>query len=139
MSAARPPVADGRMARLAVLGAAVAGLTGVAAGAFGAHALKARLAPEALATFDTAARYQLAHALALLGAGWVAHTWPGRAAALGIVCFAGGILLFSGSLYALSLSGLRALGWITPIGGLLLLLGWLFLGLAVTRRPAAES
>lgn len=114
----------------ALAAAAVFGLTGVAAGAFGAHALKARLDPDALAIFDTAARYQMLHALALLGSAWAAHQWPGRAARASALCFAAGIVLFSGSLYVLSLSGIRWLGAITPIGGLLLMVGWLALALA---------
>lgn len=138
MIAAQPTAAieAGGVPRLAVLAASLAGFTGVAAGAFGAHALKARLDADALAVFDTAARYQLLHALALLGSGWTARHWPGRAASLSVACFAGGIVLFSGSLYALSLTGIRVLGAITPVGGLMLLLGWLLLGLAVLRRPA---
>jgi uncharacterized membrane protein YgdD (TMEM256/DUF423 family) len=124
-----------RYARLGVLAAALFGLTGVAAGAFGAHALRARLAPELLAPYETAARYQQLHALALLGASWVAQQWPGRAAGACLVLFASGILLFSGSLYLLALTGAQVLGWLTPLGGLLLLLGWLALALAVLRQP----
>ncbi len=122
-----------------MLAAAFTGFTGVAAGAFGAHALKTRLEPDAQAIFETAARYQLVHALALLGCGWVAQQWPGRAATLSVGFIAAGTLLFSGSLYALSLSGIRALGVITPLGGLLLLLGWLCLGIAALQRHAGET
>jgi uncharacterized membrane protein YgdD (TMEM256/DUF423 family) len=136
MSAARAAPAAGRVPRLAVLAAAFTGFTGVAAGAFGAHALKTRLDPDALVIFETAARYQLVHALALLGCGWTAQQWPGRAAALSLAFFASGIVLFSGSLYALSLSGIRGLGMITPLGGMLLLLGWLLLGVAALRRQS---
>ena len=118
--------------RIAVAAGAF-GCTAVAAGAFGAHALKARLEPDALAIFDTAARYQLSHALALLGAAWVAQQWPGRAAWASAACLCVGIVLFSGSLYALSLSGVRALGAITPLGGVFLLLGWLLLAWAALR------
>jgi uncharacterized membrane protein YgdD (TMEM256/DUF423 family) len=119
--------------RRAVAAAGVFGLTGVAAGAFGAHALKARLAPEALVVFETAARYQLVHTLALLAAAGVARQWPGRAARASCLLFGGGIVLFSGSLYALSLTGVRALGAITPVGGLLFLLGWLAMTWAALR------
>jgi uncharacterized membrane protein YgdD (TMEM256/DUF423 family) len=119
--------------RAAVVAGALFGLTGVAAGAFGAHALKARLDPDALAVFETGARYQLIHALALLGAAWVAQQWPGRAARLSAMLFGAGIVLFSGSLYALALSGVRGLGAITPVGGVLLLLGWLAMALAALR------
>jgi uncharacterized membrane protein YgdD (TMEM256/DUF423 family) len=103
------------------------GFTGVALGAFGAHALKARLAPELLATFEVGARYQLMHALALLVVAWACTRWPGRRVQASGWLFIAGTLLFSGSLYALSLSGVRALGIVTPFGGLALLLGWLCL------------
>jgi len=135
---ARGPAAGARQrGDIASRGAAIAagcfGFTGVAAGAFGAHALKSRLEPESLAVFDTAARYQLIHALALLGSAWAAQQWPGRPASASAVFFSIGIVLFSGSLYALSLSGVHALGAITPFGGLFLLLGWLTLALAAVR------
>jgi uncharacterized membrane protein YgdD (TMEM256/DUF423 family) len=119
--------------RRAAVAAAVFGFTGVAAGAFGAHALKARLEPEALAVFDTAARYQVLHALALLGSCWAVQQFPGRSARASTVLFGAGIVLFSGSLYVLSLTGVRLFGALTPIGGVLLLLGWLALGWAALR------
>jgi len=98
-------------------------LLDVALGAFGAHALKGRLSPEALAVFETGVRYQAYHALALLLL--AALRGPDRAA----WCFVGGIVLFSGSLYALALTGVRWLGAVTPLGGLLFLAGWLLLAL----------
>lgn len=103
---------------------AVLGFLGVAAGAFGAHALKARLAPESLAIFDTGSRYQLVHALALVLVGL--RIEQGGGAGLGVASwsFLGGTLLFSGSLYALALTGIRPLGAITPLGGTLFLIGW---------------
>lgn len=113
---------------------ALFGATGVAAGAFGAHALKSRLAPDLLAVFETAARYQMLHALALLAAAWAVSRWPGRRARWAGACFAAGILVFSGSLYAMTLSGVRALGAITPVGGVLLIAGWLLLAAAAWRR-----
>ena len=103
------------------------GFTGVALGAFGAHALKARLSPEQLATFEVAVRYQLIHALALLAVAWAITRWPGRAAHASGWLFTIGTLLFSGSLYALTLAGVRGIGVVTPIGGVALLLGWLCL------------
>ncbi len=121
------------MDRLFFVLGAVSGALSVAAGAFGAHALKARLAPELLAIFDTAARYQALHALALLAAAWACTRWPGRAARVAGWCFVLGTVLFSGSLYALALSGVRALGAITPAGGVLLIAGWLALALAAWR------
>jgi uncharacterized membrane protein YgdD (TMEM256/DUF423 family) len=106
---------------------AVAAFLGVAFGAFGAHGLRARLSPDMLAVFEIAVRYQMYHALALIlvalmvarMGGWLYHAagW----------CFAAGIVVFSGSLYALALTGTGALGAITPIGGLLFLVGWAFL------------
>jgi len=119
----------------AALGAA-SGFIGVAAGAFGAHGLKARLTPELLAVFDTAARYQMIHALALLAAAWAIGRWPGRAAVASGWCFVAGTLIFSGSLYLLALTGVRGLGAITPVGGVLFLCGWLLLALAAWRGGA---
>jgi uncharacterized membrane protein YgdD (TMEM256/DUF423 family) len=116
----------------ATLGAA-SGFVGVAAGAFGAHGLKARLTPELLAVFDTAARYQMLHALALLAVAWAISRWPGRAAVASGWCFVAGTLIFSGSLYLMALTGVRGLGAITPVGGVLFLCGWLLLALAAWR------
>jgi uncharacterized membrane protein YgdD (TMEM256/DUF423 family) len=116
---------------------ALSGALSVAAGAFGAHALKARLAPDLLAVFDTGARYQALHALALLAVAWACTRWPGRAAALAGWCFVLGTLLFSGSLYALALSGVRGLGAITPVGGVLFIAGWIALAIAAWRGARA--
>src|SRR5262245_54409408 len=99
------------------LGALLAGL-GVAAGAFGAHGLRARLTPDMLAIFETAVRYQMYHALALLAVGWAAARWPDRGVALAGWLFVAGIVVFSGSLYVLALTGTRWLGAVTPLGGL---------------------
>jgi uncharacterized membrane protein YgdD (TMEM256/DUF423 family) len=96
----------------------------VAAGAFGAHALRARLTPDLLAVWETAARYQMYHALALLGVAWALDRWPGRLAVIAGWLMIVGIVLFSGSLYLLSNSGVRWLGAITPLGGLAFLAGW---------------
>jgi uncharacterized membrane protein YgdD (TMEM256/DUF423 family) len=116
----------------AALGA-LSGFVGVAAGAFGAHALKARLAPDLLAVFQTGAQYQMYHALALLAAAWAASRWPGGAVTAAGWLFAAGTVLFSGSLYALALSGVRALGAVTPLGGVAFLAGWACLGWAALR------
>ena len=118
---------------LVALGAAMSGLA-VAAGAFGAHALRARLEPGDLIVFETGARYQMYHGLALIAAGWVAERWPGPLASTAGWCFLIGIVLFSGSLYALTLSGVRGLGAITPIGGACFLAGWTCLALAAGRE-----
>ena len=121
------------MSRYAAVAAAAFGFTGVAAGAFGAHALRSRLAPDMLAVYETAARYQLLHALALLGAGWVVQQWPSRIAGASVILLGTGIALFSGSLYLLVFTGVPWFGAITPLGGLLLMLGWLALALAALR------
>jgi uncharacterized membrane protein YgdD (TMEM256/DUF423 family) len=112
---------------------AVSGLVGVAAGAFGAHGLKARLGPEMLAIFETGARYQMYHALALVAAAWTAGRFPGTAATWAGWLFVAGTVIFSGSLYALALTGVRVLGAVTPIGGVAFLAGWAALAVAALR------
>jgi uncharacterized membrane protein YgdD (TMEM256/DUF423 family) len=114
------------------LGAASAFIA-VAAGAFGAHALRARLSPELLAVFETGARYQMYHALGLIAVGWAVARWPGSLTHWAGWLFVVGTLLFSGSLYALALSGVRWLGAITPLGGVAFLVGWLCLVVAAGR------
>jgi uncharacterized membrane protein YgdD (TMEM256/DUF423 family) len=111
----------------------LAGFLGVALGAFGAHALKARLGAEMLGTFEVGVRYQMYHALALLAVGWAHTRWPGTMLTASGWLFVAGIVLFSGSLYVLSLTGARWLGAVAPIGGLALLGGWLCLAWAVWR------
>ncbi len=113
-----------------ILGAVLAGM-GVAAGAFGAHALRERLTPELLGVFEVGVRYHLMHALALLAVAWATTRWPGTGTIAAGWFFLGGIVLFSGSLYGLSLSGIRALGAITPFGGVAFIVGWLVLGWSV--------
>ncbi|HZZ85343.1 MAG TPA: DUF423 domain-containing protein [Anaeromyxobacteraceae bacterium] len=112
---------------------ALSALVSVAAGAFGAHALKARLAPDLLAVFETGARYQMYHALGLLAAAWAATRWPGAAVAAGGWLFVAGTLVFTGSLYLLALTGVRGIGAITPLGGVCFLGGWLALAVAAMR------
>ena len=114
---------------------AVFGLISVAAGAFGAHGLRARIPPESLVVFETAARYQMYHALALLAVAWAATRWPGTMPHLAGWLFVIGTILFSGSLYALALTGIRWLGAITPVGGAALLAGWLCLALSPRPLP----
>jgi uncharacterized membrane protein YgdD (TMEM256/DUF423 family) len=109
------------------------GLVAVAAGAFGAHGLKSRLTPDMLAVFETGARYQLAHALALLATGWAAARWSGAATSAAGWLFVAGTLLFSGSLYVLALTGQRAWGAVTPFGGLAWLVAWGLLAWAAWR------
>jgi uncharacterized membrane protein YgdD (TMEM256/DUF423 family) len=106
---------------------AVLGALGVAAGAFGAHGLKGRLTPEMLAVFETGVRYHLIHALALLAVAWAVTRWSSRAIGVAGWLFVVGIVLFSGSVYVLTLSGIRGFGAITPIGGVAFIVGWLCL------------
>ena len=117
-----------------LLGALSAGLA-VALGAFGAHGLRARLSPADLATFETGARYQMYHALALLAVAWVAAQAPGALPRAAGWLFVAGIVVFSGSLYVLVLTGQRWLGAVTPIGGVAFLAGWACLALAALRMP----
>ena len=121
------------MDRLFLIIGALSGFIAVAAGAFGAHALKARLAPDLLVVFDTAARYQMYHALALLALAWASARWPGRAMQAAGGSFVVGTVLFCGSLYALALTGARWLGALAPVGGAGLLLGWALLAWAAWR------
>lgn len=115
------------MDRLFFVLGSLSALIGVGLGAFAAHILKGRLAPDMLATFETGARYQMYHALGLLAVAWAATRWPGTAVTAAGWLFVAGTLLFSGSLYLLSATGQRWLGAITPLGGLCFLLGWLAL------------
>lgn len=118
-------------------GIAFAGLA-VAIGAFGAHALRPLLEQHARAdTFELAVRYQFYHSFAILFSGVLMYHFPSRHIARAVTCFAGGIVIFSGSLYILSLTGIRVLGAITPIGGLLFIAGWLLLlfGINAKRSP----
>lgn len=121
------------MFRAFLLLAGVFGLTGVALGAFAAHGLKARLSAEYLAVFQTGVLYQLIHALALFGVALLCVHLPGRLPLIAGSLFALGIVLFSGSLYALTLTGLGKLGMVTPLGGVCFLAGWLCLVLLAWR------
>jgi uncharacterized membrane protein YgdD (TMEM256/DUF423 family) len=109
------------------------GLLGVALGAFGAHALRGRLGPGDLAVFETGVRYQMYHAVALLAVAWAATRWPVGTVRVAGWLFVVGIVLFSGSLYALVLTGHRALGALTPFGGLAFLVGWALLAWTAFR------
>lgn len=113
--------------KLMVMLGALYGFVGVAVGAFGAHALRSRLTPELLAVWRTGVEYQFWHALTLIAVGLLALVRPGPLLNAAGWSFAAGVLLFSGSLYALCLSGVRVLGAVTPFGGLLFLVGWALL------------
>lgn len=114
------------------LGAAFAFL-GVALGAFGAHGLRGTLGAADLATFETGVRYQLIHALGLLAAAWASGRWPGGGVTVAGWLMAAGIVVFSGSLYVLVLTGTRWLGAVTPLGGLCFLVAWALLAVAAVR------
>ena len=114
------------------VGAAL-GVLAVVAGAFGAHALQGRLADKALATYEIAVRYQIYHALALVLCGLLAER--GWRTAGAVRTFAAGTLVFSGSLYALVLTGATWLGAVTPVGGVLLVLGWVLLAFGGKAGP----
>ena len=114
------------MERLFFALGSLSGFIAVGLGAFAAHGLKERLAPEMLAVFETGARYQMYHALAMILCGVLAATRPGWV-------MQGGIVLFSGSLYALALTDVKALGAITPFGGVAFLVGWVWLAITALR------
>jgi len=115
------------MERLFFIIGSVSAFLAVALGAFAAHGLKGRLSQEMINVFDVGVRYQLYHALALLAVAWASSRWPrGEVTAAGWL-FLAGTVIFSGSLYLLSFTGVRWLGAITPIGGVAFLLGWLSL------------
>ena len=99
---------------------AIAGAVGVTLGAFGAHALKSRVTEDLITVFEIGVRYQMYHALALFAVAWAAERWPGGWINASGWLFTLGILVFSGSLYLMTLSGARWLGAITPVGGLCL-------------------
>lgn len=115
------------MARVFFVLGSLSALSAVALGAFAAHGLRGRLAPEMLSGFEVGARYHMYHALALLAVGWAATRWPGGAVHAAGWLFCAGIVLFSGSLYLLALTGQRWLGAVTPLGGIAFLVGWLLL------------
>jgi uncharacterized membrane protein YgdD (TMEM256/DUF423 family) len=113
---------------------ALAGFLAVALGAFGAHGLRSRLGPDMLAVFETGVRYHMYHALALVLTALVLGRFDGWLVRTAGWCFVAGIVLFSGSLYALALSGITILGAVTPFGGLAFLAGWACLAVAAALR-----
>ena len=118
------------MDRTFVLIGALAGVAGVGLGAFGAHGLRGRLSPEMLAVFETGVRYHMYHALALVATAALMGRLDGRLVNAAGWLFTAGIVLFSGSLYAVALTGVTIFGAITPIGGVAFLAGWACLAIA---------
>jgi len=114
-------------AKFFLVTAAILGFVSVALGAFGAHALKDRFAPEQLARFETAVRYQFYHVFALLGVSLLSKAWPELNFAPAGWAFLSGVIIFSGTLYLIDLTGIRMFGAVTPVGGALLLAGWALL------------
>lgn len=112
---------------------AISGALGVMIGAFGAHGLKEKLSEYALGVYKTGVEYQFYHTFALLVVGLIALKFPSGLLTASGWAFTAGILIFSGSLYALALSGVKVLGAITPIGGLIFIIGWALLAAAVLK------
>lgn len=125
-----------KMGRVFAILGGLSGFLAVAAGAFGAHALRQKLPPDELSIFETGARYQMYHALALLAAAWAATHWPRPGIHLAGWCFVVGTVLFSGSLYLLAFTNARMAGAITPLGGLVFLLGWLALAWGAWKQAS---
>ncbi len=122
------------MARLFLVIASIFGALAVAGGAFGAHALKGKLTETALGSFETGVRYQMYHAIALLLVAVLITQYPDiKGLAVTGWCFVAGIFLFSGSLYGLSLMSIKALGPVTPLGGVAFIAGWIVLALSSAK------
>ncbi len=118
--------------------AVILAMLAVMAGAFGAHALKERLSTESLNAFETAVRYQMFHALGLMAVCWMMSTRPSGLVTASGVCMVIGVILFSGSIYGLSLLHWRWLGPVTPLGGTILIVAWLLLLMATFRRTTSS-
>ncbi|MGB0715724.1 MAG: DUF423 domain-containing protein [Phycisphaerae bacterium] len=119
--------------------AAAIGALSVGLGAFGAHGLKGKIEPEKLANFETAVRYQMYHALALLATAWYVGHGGSRWSRMSAWSFLIGVLFFSGSIYGLTFTTIRWFIPFTPAGGLLLMLGWVFLGLSSRRSNRLQT
>lgn len=115
------------------LAGAVLAFLAIGLGAFGAHSLSGRLSPQDLSVFETGVRYHMYHALGLFAVAWASTRWPGSLIETSGWLMIGGTLLFSGSLYALVLTGHRWLGAVTPIGGVALMIAWALLAVRVYR------
>lgn len=112
---------------------AVAAFVAVALGAFGAHSLRNKLSPDMLAIFEVGVRYQMYHALGLIAVAWGINRWPEANLNSAGWAFIIGIIIFSGSLYILSTTGIRWLGAVTPLGGLAFLIGWAIMVWSINR------
>ena len=123
MPTARKVIVD----RFFFIAGSISAFLGVALGAFAAHGLKTKLPAEMFNIFEVGVRYHMYHALALLGVAWASTRWPGTSVSAAGWLFLAGTVIFSGSLYLLSVTGARWLGAVTPIGGFAFLLGWLLL------------
>jgi len=121
------------MERIFAIAGALAAMSGVTLGAFGAHALRDRLSPADLEIFETGVRYHMYHALGLFAVAWAASRWPSGATTAAGWLLIVGIVVFSGSLYTLVLTGQRWLGAVTPLGGVALIAGWAALAWAALR------
>lgn len=121
------------MDKLFAVAGAISACISVAAGAFGAHLLKERLPEDLLEIFETGVRYQMYHAFGLLAVSWAITRWPETSFTGAGWSFIAGIVIFSGSLYVLSLTGVRWLGAITPIGGVAFMAGWLLLAWGIWK------
>lgn len=125
--------------RLAWVAVALSGFVMVLAGAFGAHGLEGRVPERLLEAFETGVRYQAWHTLAMLAVLIWRQAMPARGQSLTLWLWGGGIVLFSGSLYLLTLTGIRGLGMITPFGGLLLMAGWLALAISAWKAKSDRN
>ena len=121
------------MERIFFLSGAISAFIGVAAGAFGAHGLEDRLNADMLSVFEIGVRYQMYHAFGLLAAAWAYSKWPSKLVSTGGWLFVIGTVLFSGSLYLLSITGLKWFGAVTPFGGVAFLAGWICLAWCAWR------
>ncbi len=119
--------------------ASVLGLTSTMLGAFGAHALQDKLTVQQLQSFETAVRYQMYHALALFAVSWVSLLGGGRLAVASALCMVVGVVLFSGSIYGLVLFEWKWLGPVTPLGGILMMAGWVLLAISCAKLSLSET
>jgi uncharacterized membrane protein YgdD (TMEM256/DUF423 family) len=121
------------MTRFFFAAGSISAFLAVVLGAFAAHGLKARLSPDMLEVFEVGVRYHMYHSLGLFAVGWAVAQWPQSSVGMAGWFFLAGIIIFSGSLYLLGLTGLRWLGAVTPFGGIAFIIGWLLLAWAAWR------